>query len=220
MIGTWFMTGSPQVMDVLAYNLDFAIIDMEHGQIDYNDLLTLKNTAGDLLILVRPPTNNPTDIQHLMDIGFFGIIVPHVSTELDIQNLIKYSSYPPKGELGFSPFTPAFGYGAYAKQDIFRAIIIESKEGVSNLDALLAYDEINMVYIGVYDLSKEYGFDMYSDEMKALMQYIATIARKHNKDLGAIYKDAESKAFLEELEVEWMVYKTDTAIIFDATKDI
>lgn len=221
MIGTWFMTGSHQIMDVLSYNLDFVIVDMEHGNIDYNDLLALKHSIGDMDMWVRPCSNNPIDIQHILDTGCYGIIVPHINTKEELQNFIKYSSYPPKGELGFSPFTPVYGYGFH--KTIFspqRAIIIESKESVNNLDELFKCNELDMVYIGVYDLSKEYGFDMYSEEMKTLFKFIAAKARQYNKELGAIYKNKETKAFLEDLEVEWMVYKTDTSIIYDATKDI
>ncbi len=68
-------------------------------------------------------------------------------------------------------------------------------KAVENLDSIISVPELDMIYIGVYDLSKEYGFDMYSEEMKELFKDIATKVRRHNKELGAIYKDKETRTF-------------------------
>ncbi len=219
MIGTWFMSGSPQVMDIISYNLDFVIIDMEHGNIDYNDLPTLIRLAGDAVVWVRPRSNNAIDIQHILDSGAQGIIVPHINTLDDVYEFIQYTEYPPIGVLGYSPFTAAYGYGAFEKcSPPTRAIIIESKEAVENIEQLA--QNVDVVYIGIYDLSKEYGFGVHSEEMNTLFGYIANKILDQGKEIGAIYHNAETKKFLEDHQVDWMVYKTDTAIIFDATKDI
>jgi len=222
MIGTWFMTGSPQVMDILYHNLEFIIIDMEHGNIENNDLLNILNATGDMeYVWARPRTNTLPDIQQLIDAGVTGIILPHIETKEQVEQFIRYTKYPPDGELGYSPFTRGYCYHpSNATHPIDTAIIIESKKAVENIDSIVSVSELDMVYIGVYDLSKEYGFAIDSDEMTALFTHIALKTTGANKDLGAIYKDKKSKAFLESFNVNWMVYKTDTAIIFDATKDI
>ncbi len=79
-------------------------------------------------VWARPRTNTLPDIQQLIDAGVTGIILPHIETKEQVEQFIRYTKYPPDGELGYSPFTRGWCYHpSNAIHSIDRAIIIESK---------------------------------------------------------------------------------------------
>ncbi|MFW5857699.1 MAG: aldolase/citrate lyase family protein, partial [Planctomycetota bacterium] len=76
---------------------------------------------------------------------------------------VRAAKYPPRGVRGycFSRMN-AWGadfdaYAAAANEETAVVVMIESKEGVANIDAILAVDGVDGVLIGPYDLSGSYG---------------------------------------------------------------
>jgi 2-keto-3-deoxy-L-rhamnonate aldolase RhmA len=85
-VGTWVSTADPTIAEVLAGGgLDFLAIDGEHGVVDAGSL-------GPILAAIRPygpPTlfrvaeNEQARIQHALDAGAGGVIVPRVRSAAD-----------------------------------------------------------------------------------------------------------------------------------------
>jgi 2-keto-3-deoxy-L-rhamnonate aldolase RhmA len=76
---------------------------------------------------------------------------------------VRAAKYPPRGERGFcfsrmNNWGSGFAaYAATANDDIAAVVMIESRQGVENVDAILAVDGVDGVFIGPYDLSGSYG---------------------------------------------------------------
>ena len=99
--GTWCIIPSPEVSDIITNTgLDFIIIDMEHGIMDFKiaQLMTITAQLNNCTSLVRIPNINESNILKSYEIGSDGIIIPHVKNIEDVNNIIKYSKYPPKGK--------------------------------------------------------------------------------------------------------------------------
>jgi 4-hydroxy-2-oxoheptanedioate aldolase len=227
--GTWSIIPSVQVATILAQKLDFVIIDREHGNASYEDVLAMC-TAIQLekkVCFARPSSNNETEILHLLDSGVDGIIIPHVSTVEDVAKFIEYTNFPPRGNRGYTPFVRAGRYGEFRncsanyKEDadsmLVRGIIIEDMRGVSNLPAILQYP-INMVYIGIYDLASSLNVAIGDPKVSDVFNIIRDMVIPSNKYIGAIFHDEKSLRCLQNQDVEFAVYNTDTAIIKDALR--
>lgn len=167
-IGTWCIIPSAIAIDIIAGSgVDFIIIDTEHGPINFE-------TAQNMIIaceshqvspVIRVGGVNEAEILRALDIGAHCIQVPNVTDKNDIKRLIHMAKYPPLGNRGFSPFTRAGGYIGEnaaklvneANNNVLLAIHIEGKDAFDNLDSILKIDGIDIIFIGLYDLSKSLG---------------------------------------------------------------
>ena len=102
-------------------NLDFVLIDMEHGPLDFETLrifllsMTDKrsimqkgNLQANVTPIVRLPVNGRENLQFLskqaLDIGSFGVMYPFISTKEEALNAVRASRYPQKkGAADFNP---------------------------------------------------------------------------------------------------------------------
>jgi 4-hydroxy-2-oxoheptanedioate aldolase len=92
-----------------------------------------------------------------LDLGAYGIIVPLVNTAEEAAKAVAACRYPPVGIRSSGPVR-ALHYGgpdyvANANDEIVIMAMIETKEGLANLDAICATPGLDAVYIGPADLS-------------------------------------------------------------------
>jgi 4-hydroxy-2-oxoheptanedioate aldolase len=92
-----------------------------------------------------------------LDLGAYGIIVPLINTAEDAAKAVAACRYPPVGMRSSGPVR-AVHYGgsdylAKANDEIVIMAMIETKEGLANLDAICATPGLDAVYIGPSDLS-------------------------------------------------------------------
>lgn len=128
-------------------DIDFALIDMEHGPLDFETLrafllgLTDKlaiheegNLQPNVTPIVRLPTNGRENLQFLakqaLDIGAFGIMYPFVTNREETLNAVQASRYPqkkgvpdfnPAGLRGRAPANAAWYWGINAGEYVRRA---------------------------------------------------------------------------------------------------
>ncbi|MBU4445863.1 aldolase, partial [bacterium] len=162
-LGTWCELPSPAAINVMAKSgLDFLIIDMEHSVMDFKiaqEMVMAAEVEG-CDAIIRVPRNDESDILRALDAGAAGIIVPHIENVEDRKRVVKYSKFAPKGDRGFNPYIRAGGYSSVGV-DYFRAqnekilvgIIVEGKKAITDLDAIICDEGVDLVYIGTYDLS-------------------------------------------------------------------
>lgn len=229
--GMWCIIPSPEVISVLSKGLDFVILDKEHGNFSYQDIFncTAQAQREGKEVWARPSSNNESEILHLLDSGVDVIIVPHISNEHDAHEFIEHTTFPPIGHRGYTPFVFSGGYGAVKKEAekyrdgedfrIARSSIIEDMGGVHALPKILK-ENIDIIYIGIYDLSVSMGLPMSDPKVKAIFSSICKQSLDAGKHVGAIFSDRESLDYLRDNGVEYAVYKTDTAVIYDAVEEM
>jgi 4-hydroxy-2-oxoheptanedioate aldolase len=121
----------------------------------------------DLTPVARVPTNSYHDILRFLDRGVMGVLVPHISSRADAEAAVYAAKYYPLGERG--SFTggrlSAFGteglsqreYYDRANQETMILALIESREGVENIEEIASVPEIDVIGIGPSDLSQALG---------------------------------------------------------------
>lgn len=142
---------------------DALCIDMQHGLIDYSDVWPMLQAISqtDTVPVVRVPWNDPQIIMKALDAGAYGIIVPLINSGAEAAAAVAAVRYPPAGMRSFGPARAAMyagpGYVDESNDEIVLFGMIETKQGIDNLDEICATPGLDCVYIGPADLSYALG---------------------------------------------------------------
>ena len=178
----WISVANSFTAEVMArQGFDALCIDLQHGATGMSDLLGLLQAISqtDTTPVVRVPWIDPPTIMKALDFGAYAIIVPLVSTAEDAAKVVAACRYPPTGFRSSGPVR-AVHYGgadylAKADDEIVVIAMIETKEGLENLDAICATPGLDAVYIGPTDLSYALGLPPKMDNTDPL--HLATCDR-------------------------------------------
>jgi 4-hydroxy-2-oxoheptanedioate aldolase len=203
-IGGWLLLGNTHTAEVMANaGFDWLVVDMQHGLIDYRDLTHMLPAISTTATtpLVRVSGNNPAEIMKALDAGAMGVIVPMVSTREQALTAISACRYPPDGTRSFGPVRAALyggpGYATEANSQIACIIMIETEEGLENLEAIVSAPSLGGVFVGPADLALALGtpLSMDSDDPRhvAAVQKILTTCKRFGVPAG-IYSGGPDSA--------------------------
>ena len=143
-IGGWLSVGNSYTAEVMAnLGFDWLCIDLQHGMIDYQDLTAMLPAISTTPTtpLVRVPWNEPYEIMKALDAGAYGVIVPMVNNRDEAERAASACRYPPDGMRSFGPIRAALyggrGYAKEANSEIACIVMIETAEGIDNLEAIV-----------------------------------------------------------------------------------
>jgi 4-hydroxy-2-oxoheptanedioate aldolase len=156
----WLSVGHGITAEVMArQGFDALCIDLQHGTSEMSHVLPMLQAVSqtDTVPIVRVAWNEPAAIMKALDLGAYGIIVPLVNTAAEAAMAVAACRYSPVGMRSVGPVR-ALHYGggdyvAHANDEIVVMAMIETKEGLANLDAICATPGLDAVYIGPADLS-------------------------------------------------------------------
>jgi 4-hydroxy-2-oxoheptanedioate aldolase len=168
---------------------DSLTIDMQHGVIDYQaavGMLTAISTTNTVPV-VRVPWNEPGILMKMLDAGAYALICPMVNTREDAERLVAATHYPPLGNRSMGPIRATLYGGAdyqpKANGTIVVFAMIETRQALDNLDAILSVMGLDAVYIGPADLSLALGctptFDDVDPPVAEAIDTILAKAKKH-----------------------------------------
>ena len=182
---------------------DSVTIDMQHGAPDVNDLVGLMQAIqiNGVTAMVRVPWNEPSVIMRALDVGAYGIICPMVNTKAEAEAFVSAGRYPPMGARSNGPFRAAQyaggDYQVHANEEILLFAMIETREAMKNLDAILKVKGLDGVYVGPTDLALSHGkpatLDPSDAEILELMKTIVTKTRAAGKIAG-VHTDSPKTA--------------------------
>ena len=110
--------------------------------------------------VVRVNRNDQGLIYRTLDRGAQGIVVPHVNTKEEAQNLVDGGKFAPIGCRGM--FTSRQGYGVsnyfdIANNETLLIALIEDIVAVGHLDQILTVDHIDVFFVAPSDLATSMG---------------------------------------------------------------
>lgn len=184
-VNGWCSIPSTVTAEIVARaGYDTVSIDLQHGLIDYQMALAMLQAVDGLGMptLCRVPWNEPGIIMKALDAGFTGIICPMINTREEAERFAASCRYAPAGARSFGPTRAMQVHGAdYARTAngfITTFAMIETAQAMESLDAILAVDGIDAVYIGPSDLGLSLGFAPTLLPEPAVREAIATIRDK------------------------------------------
>jgi 2-keto-3-deoxy-L-rhamnonate aldolase RhmA len=208
-VGTWVSAADPTVAEVLAgAGLDFLAIDGEHGVVDAGSLgpILAAIRAHGLPTLFRVAENEQARIQHALDAGAGGVIVPRVRSAADAARAAAATRYPPEGTRGIAP-RRASGYGrdagylARANGLVACVVQVETGEALEDLAAILATPGVDALLVGPNDLAGSLGHtgDIDHPENLAAIERVRAAAVAAAMPVGIhVRTGAEARARLAE----------------------
>jgi 4-hydroxy-2-oxoheptanedioate aldolase len=166
-IGTWCVSGSPLVAEVLARSgIEWLTIEMEHSAIDYQQCLNCLyaiETAG-IVPFVRVAWNDPMLIKRALDIGAMGVIVPNIDTATDAERAVRASRYAPDGIRGVGSTRGQLAHGdeyyVRANDEVCVGLMIESVGAVETIDEIMQVRGVDLCFIGPNDLASSMGLPL------------------------------------------------------------
>jgi 4-hydroxy-2-oxoheptanedioate aldolase len=160
----WCGLSEPALAGYLARETGFGavVLDMQHGVIDFNATvraIPLIAAAGKPAI-PRIPVGEFGTASRLLDAGASGIIAPMINTVEDARLFASFVKYPPLGDRSWGPH-PALALSGLSPADYFGQAnaftksfaMIETREALDAIDAIMAVPGIDAILIGPSDLS-------------------------------------------------------------------
>jgi 4-hydroxy-2-oxoheptanedioate aldolase len=150
--GAWSVISSALSVRLLAAaGLDYVVIDLQHGEATEADLpgLTSVVRLAGATPVARVRHAHTADIGRALDLGCAGVIVPNVDSAAQARQVVGAVRYPPAGYRSVG--------GVLATGEPFCLVMAESADAVADLDATLAVDGVDGLYVGPGDLSLSLG---------------------------------------------------------------
>ncbi|WP_427015917.1 HpcH/HpaI aldolase family protein [Pseudarthrobacter sp. P1] len=188
-LGYWAVLDSPVSTERIArLGYDYVALDAQHGLMGYSGWLhglMAIDASGQAAGLVRVPANNATYIGQALDAGAAGVIVPLVNTAEEAAAAVRSVRYPPHGNRSYGPMRSALRIGpkpADADAAVLCLVMIETPEGLANVEEICSVPGVDGVYIGPSDLCIAVGGKYPNDpdvaeEFDAALVRIRTVAQ-------------------------------------------
>ncbi|HSN41627.1 MAG TPA: aldolase/citrate lyase family protein [Burkholderiales bacterium] len=175
---------------------DFIFIDIQHSLFNLETIGHIAQAALGCGIapLVRVRSCDDPDTSVLLDNGVTGIVFPDISTPEEARRAVNRAKFPPIGTRSVGGGYPIFDYRPVSTADAVPALqdntlvvcMIETREGLENVEEICAVDGIDVIHVGSNDLLAALGRPgaFGSPEHLAALDRVISAARKHGKIPG------------------------------------
>jgi 2-keto-3-deoxy-L-rhamnonate aldolase RhmA len=186
-------------------------IDLEHSSISIDCAVQISATAADLGLeaWVRVPEREYGVIGRLLDGGVTGIVAPRVETAEEAQQIVNAARFPPRGYRSQIALLPQMGYRKLPAAEMMAAadrattihILLESAKGIENAGAIAAIDGVDILHIGMNDLSVDLGHvgNLRHPDMLVACKRVIAAAHGHGK-LAVAGGSSDPELYLELLK--------------------
>ncbi len=234
--GMQSFSASPVMVEAMGQaGLDFVIVDMEHSPTSLETLahVVRATEASGLAPLARVPGLDAPLIGRTLDLGVKGIVLPHASQDR-CTAAVRAARYAPQGERGACPVVRAAGYlpsdwqqhAERANSTVMVIPLVEDMAAVEEIEAILALEGIEVVFLGPFDLSVSMGLagaDYRHPKLAAILDRVVGAAKARGKHVmttvGATI-DHEYAASLVHRGVRLLSFSADVAVFLSACRRI
>ena len=145
------------------FGFDGVWIECEHGPVSWEQIGDMSRACDlwNMASIVRVPTNEPWVITRTLDRGASGIVVPHVSTKAEAEQVVQSAKFGPIGLRGMFGSRRSYAVSDYfqkANEETTVVILIEEMEAIQNLAAILTVDNIDGFFVAPSDLAQTMGY--------------------------------------------------------------
>lgn len=230
-INSWLAIPNAWTTEILAKTgFDACTIDMQHGLADYQTAVAMLQAISttETVPLVRVPWNEPILIMRMLDAGAYGIIAPMINTKEEVKAFVESCRYPPLGMRSYGPIRASLTYGndylKHANQEVLAIAMIETREGLKNIEDIASIEGLNGFYIGTMDLSISLGLkqlgSLHDTTLISSIEKIIEVAQKHNLVVGIHSKSTEDTEILRNLRVNMITPINDSNLLQVYAKQI
>ena len=228
LIGCWASLASPISTEALGLaGFDWLLLDGEHSPNDLGtyipQLMALKDSPS--APIVRPASNNPTEIKQLLDAGFYNFLVPFIESAEEAQSAVAATRYPPQGVRGVSVSQRSNRYGTIpdyfhqANDHMCVMVQIESLPGVKAAREIAELEGVDCIFVGPSDLAANLGHigNAGHPEVQKVIEEVFAAAKAAGKPYGILAPlEAHARRYLE-LGATFVGVGSDLGVFRNAT---
>ena len=220
---------NPAMVDFLPPNaLDFVIVTAEHNALDVADFLPVRYAlaAKGIACLARTHSRDPDDVSKVCD-SYDGVVVPYVEDFEHAKRLAAAAVYRPLKGKALDQVLAGGDWPSEATRKYVTEIrcpdtvfmpMIESVEGVKNLDLICSIPGVDSVFVGPNDLTVSMGIPNEYDhpDLIAMLQKIIDIGNRHHVAAGCWFGTTEQAVRTMRQGARLVVYANDALILRNA----
>jgi 4-hydroxy-2-oxoheptanedioate aldolase len=203
---------------------------MQHGVQDYQSMVQCFQAmqAHPITPLVRVPWNEPGIIGKCLDGGAMGIICPMVNNAAEAKALTDACLYPPMGKRSNGPIRAAMygeasNYQKTANDEVLVIPMIETQQGIDNIDEIVSVPGISGIYIGPSDMGLSLGLIPILDREEPLIlgiyDKLLASCRKHGRFAGIHNGTAAYAARMMKLGFQFCTIANDSGLMARAARE-
>ncbi|WP_313811952.1 aldolase/citrate lyase family protein [Glutamicibacter sp.] len=230
--GVWVCSGSALVAEICAgAGFDWLFIDGEHSPNDLGSILAqLQAVRGYPVVpVVRPPVNDPVVIKQYLDLGVQSLIIPMVNDAEQAAAAVAACHYPPLGVRGVGSalarsarWNRVPDYLHRAGETITIMVQIESAQAVQNVEAILATEGLDGIFIGPSDLAASMGVIGQQNHPEVVAGVMKSIkaARAAGKYVGVnAFDEATARKYMD-AGAQYVGVGADVALLARSTETL
>ena len=225
-IAFWLMSPNDDACEIAALlGYGTVIIDMEHGAFDMVSAarsITV-GKALSLRVFTRVDSADRVPIQHALDFGSDGVILPQIADLAHADCAARYAKYPPIGSRGFGGgrtvgYLPAPDHFVAEENERVKCwVMIETTSALEDVERISGLASVDGLFIGPNDLSLARGRGEFRADGRdhTDISRIAAAARSAGKPWAMPVASPDDRAFATELGVAFMAVSDDLTALRD-----
>ena len=229
LFGAGVTSGVANAGAILRCQPDWLFIDMETLPValpEVSHMLDL-SVMAEVPALVRLNDHNPAVIRQVLDAGASGIVAPMVSTVEEARVILNAAYYPPPGARGLASAKRQGYTGGWNQERLLEenesisvVLMIESQEGLTNLDQIAAEPGIDALFVGTGDLSASLGVlgDPDTNVFDDALVQVAAAAKRHGIAAGGMVGSESSYSRLRSLGFSLLLAGLDLSWVQQAVR--
>jgi len=209
---------------------DSVTVDMQHGLMGIETAIQMMQaiSTSEAIPMARVTWNDPGQMMRLLDGGAYGIICPMINSAADCESFISACKYPPEGIRSFGP-TRARVYGGmdyadHSNEEILTFAMIETKESMENIEAILSVKGLDAIFVGSGDLKLSFtgkaGHSNNSLLFDEAIDKILSLCIKHQIIPGIWCATIEDAKKMKDMGFRFIAVKSDSMMLTEAAKHV
>jgi len=193
--GVWCTDSSPGTVARLARaGFDWVALDLQHGLYSRTELIEVARCFPyDVAeLVVRVAACDFAAIGSALDAGATSVIVPQIAAVAEAERAVAAVFYPPRGGRSRGELGRTWGRTESPPEELNAqttcAVMIESAEGLAQVEAIAAVAGVGQLFVGPHDLSLSLGTTveaLLDDESAGSpLQRIVAAAADHGLTVG------------------------------------
>ena len=213
--GLYIQTPSADCVEIAAAaGYDYAILDQEHGPFGFGETVSLIRAAeaSGICPIVRVPDHRASELRKAVEAGAMGVYVPDVRTAEQARDAVSAVRFRVHGDGGMRGACPTVRaarargaaewerFVAWSNENVMVTLLVESEQGLANLDAILAVPDVDMVALGRFDLAHEMGLngDRYGRVIGDIFETFVAAAERAGVPYVMRLRPADAEAMRDE----------------------
>ncbi|MFV0359827.1 aldolase/citrate lyase family protein [Tropicimonas sp.] len=230
-IGLWLGLGEATTAELCAgAGFDWLVIDGEHGPNGLRDMLDQLRAVGERSsAVVRVRDDNRSVLKQMLDIGAQTLLIPMIESAAQASEAVRSVRYPPGGVRGVgaalaraSDFSAIPDYLETADEQICLLLQVETLAGAADIDAILAVEGVDGIFVGPADLAADMGHlgQPGAPKVRRLVRDLLERIRQSGKAAGILTFDHDLAREYAAMGVEFLAVGSDVTTFRDGLKTL